>query len=140
MIKIPQQIEHDIRYSCEKLYPEESCGVLIGKVLHGVHYVHHVLELHNSSPVHRDERYVITAQQYQYAVSAARERRLELLGFFLSHPNRSSEPSPFDLEHALPGSIYIIVAVVGGHSAGMTGWMLGEKKHRFDQTDLEVTS
>src|SRR5882762_3939124 len=88
MITLPQQIDHEIRFSCEKLFPEEACGVLMGRVLHGVHYVAHALELHNSSPVHRDERYVITPMQYQYATRIARERRLEMIGFYHSHPNR----------------------------------------------------
>ena len=140
MIKIPQQVDHVIRYSCEKLYPEESCGVLMGKVLHGIHYIVDALELHNSSPVHRDERFLITPQQVQYATRVARERKLEMIGFYHSHPNRGSEPSAFDLQNALPESIYVILAVIGGHSAGMTGWILSENRLRFDQKKLEITA
>jgi proteasome lid subunit RPN8/RPN11 len=140
MITLPQQIDHEIRFSCEKLFPEEACGVLMGRVVHGVHYVAHALELHNSSPVHRDERYVITPMQYQYATRVARERRLEMIGFYHSHPNRRSEPSAFDLQNALPESIYLILEVIGGRSAGMTGWILAENRTRFDPKNLEVTT
>lgn len=140
MVNIPRDIEHQLRYCSEKLYPEEACGVVLGTSHNGIMAIKEILELHNSSPVHRDERFLITPQQYQYAQGISRGKKLEILGYFLSHPNQKAEPSAYDLEHALPESLYLIIAVIGGSSAGMTGWVLSNNGRRFEQTPVQITA
>ncbi len=140
MVRMGKEIEHQIRYVGEKAFPDEGCGMILGVELDRVQIVREVIELQNSSPAHRDERFLITAQQYRQTEIAAKGRNLEVLGFFHSHPNHRPEPSAYDLEHALPSFVYIIVAVIGGVAGRMAAWTLSENRSRFDRTDIDIGS
>lgn len=138
MVKLAKDIERHIRYVVEKVFPEEGCGIILGVSQDGIHHVREIIELTNVATTHRDERYDITPQQYRQSEKTAKAKNLALLGLFHSHPNHRPEPSAYDLEHALPSFLYLIVAVMGGVSAGLTAWMLAEHRHHFDQLPIEI--
>ena len=138
MVKLPRSIEQKIRFIGEKVYPEEGCGIIFGGKHEADYHVREIIEVLNSAPVHRDERYSITPQQFQEAEKIMKDHNIALIGLFHSHPNHRPEPSVYDLEHALPFMLYIIVAVVGGVATGMTAWTLTENRQRFDQATIEI--
>lgn len=100
--------------------------------------VRHVSEIFNSEDVNRENRFLITPQQYLGAEKLAGEYNLSLVGFYHSHPDRSSSPSQFDLEHALPWFVYVILPVMGGMSGEMTAWRLHESRMRFDEVGVQI--
>ncbi len=138
MIVLANDTERSLRYQCEKAFPEEACGALLGSVRDRIRVVHDVLEIHNSRGEDRGERYLITPAQYLQAEREAHGRNLELIGFYHSHINHDPSPSPYDLEHALPWFAYIIVSVLGGRSERIAGWLLDPHRTRFDGMSIEV--
>ena len=66
----------------------------------------------------------------------ARERELDIVGFYHSHPDHPARPSQFDLDHAWPNFAYVIVSVMAGVSKLMTVWYLQEDRSRFDEGTL----
>ncbi|MBI1807186.1 MAG: M67 family metallopeptidase [Ignavibacteria bacterium] len=138
MIRIPKHIEHEIRYHGEKSYPEEGCGLLLGTSRDGIFHVHEVIQVPNAQDVDRDRRFLITSDQYREAESIAREKNLELLGVYHSHPDHQAQPSQYDLERALPSFIYVIISVIGKRADNVTGWVLSESGRRFDEQTIHI--
>ena len=87
--------------------PRECCGVLIGR---GDEIVEAVRARNIAdSP---GSRFLIDPADHFAARRAARERGLEVIGFYHSHPASPAEPSPSDLaEFSYPGSLYLIVSL-----------------------------
>ena len=61
----------------------------------------------------------------------ARERKLELVGWYHSHPDHPARPSEFDREHAWPWYSYIIVSVANREPGDMTSWRLTDDRLTF---------
>jgi proteasome lid subunit RPN8/RPN11 len=118
-------------------YPEECCGVLVGRPLEdGVRLVEQVLPARNERSESRHNRYVIPPQAVLAAERAAREKRLEVLGYYHSHPDHPAVPSAFDRDNAWPGVSYLIVAVESGRPAAARSWRLTADRERFEEEEV----
>ena len=58
----------------------------------------------------------------------ARALALDVVGFYHSHPRGAAVPSRFDLEHAVPGYIHLIVAGTEARA-----WRLRHDRSGFDE-------
>jgi proteasome lid subunit RPN8/RPN11 len=86
--------------------PAECCGILIGS---GTSVIEAVAARNIAD---RPTRFLIEPQDHIDAVRRARERRLEVLGFYHSHPHSAATPSATDLEQAsYPDHLYLIVGL-----------------------------
>jgi proteasome lid subunit RPN8/RPN11 len=84
--------------------PAECCGVLIGRSAEVVEAVR-TRNLSNDP-----NRYELDPKDHIGARRAARDRGLEVVGFYHSHPHSEPEPSIADLAEATyPGHLYLIV-------------------------------
>lgn len=114
-------------------YPEECCGVMIGRRDGESFEVTELLAARNErEAANRHNRFLISPEVLLAAQRGARERGLEVLGYYHSHPDHPARPSDFDREHAWPGTSYLIVSVRGGEVADCRSWRL-----RDDRTDFE---
>jgi proteasome lid subunit RPN8/RPN11 len=125
-----------IERHAETIYPEECCGVLIGRPLadgeEGA-LVEQVLPARNERAESRHNRFVISPEVVLAAHKQARSKGLDVLGYYHSHPDHPAEPSEFDREHAWPGLSYLIVAVEKGSAAAARSWRLAEDRQRFEE-------
>ena len=121
-----------IRRHGAETYPKECCGALIGSA----DVVRSILALPNTTSEGPRRRFLVRPEDYRAAEARASEERLELLGFYHSHPDHPARPSQFDLDHAWPSFSYIIVSVRDGQPANMTSWRLQEDRSAFDQEQL----
>jgi proteasome lid subunit RPN8/RPN11 len=132
--------EHDarMREHLAAAYPEEGCGVLLGAESDGTRAVAEVVTIDNRREGERERRYLITPEQFLGAEKQARDRGLDVIGFFHSHPDHPAEPSAFDLEHAWPYYSYLIVSVRGGTPREAAAWRLADDRSRFDPEPLII--
>src|SRR5207247_8093258 len=126
VIKIPEQLIHQISLHGEMTYPDECCGVLLGIQQDGSQIVREILATENSQDASRHRRFYITPEQYQNAEHLAADKLLELLGFYHSHPDHPAIPSAFDTEQALPWFTYLIFSVVKCRMEGISVLVLIE--------------
>ena len=119
-----------------RAYPEEGCGVLLGREAEGERWVERVIAIDNVREDSRHNRYLIAPGQFLAAEREARAADLDVIGFFHSHPDHPSEPSAFDLEHAWPWYSYLIVSVERGTVKDARSWRLTEDRTRFEPEDL----
>lgn len=119
-------------------YPEECCGVLIGRSLDGgTTLVERLLSVDNERGDSRHNRYVIAPETVLAAQREARAAGLEIVGYYHSHPDHPSRPSDFDREHAWPGLSYLIVAVERGKVVDARSWRLADDRERFDEETID---
>ncbi len=137
-MRIPDGVFQQIAAHAERTYPEECCGLMLGKEAGDERMVHEAVELDNSQDANRRRRFLVSPEQYRKAERFAAERDLELLGFYHSHPDHPAVPSAFDTEHALPWFTYVIVSVAKGKADRATAWLLEEDRVRFAEQPLST--
>lgn len=121
-----------IRRHGEETYPHECCGALIGSGT----TITAAVGLPNTTDEGPRRRFLVRPSDYRMAEQQASERGGELLGFYHSHPDHPARPSQYDLDHAWPNFVYVIVAVASGASRDMTVWFLKEDRTSFEEGDL----
>src|SRR6058998_2028134 len=113
-IRLPAEANQLMNAHLCGAYPEEGCGVLLGREVGEVREVERLIALENQRSESRGNRYLIAPEQFLAAEREARDRGLEVLGFFHSHPDHPPRPSAFDLEQAWPYYSYVIVSLERG--------------------------
>ena len=135
-------------------YPSECCGALLGQA-NGAHkQVREVVPLknlrHNPErarvllPLDEPEResgrnrFLIDPQEQLQVERRARDRGLDILGYYHSHPDHPARPSNYDREHAWPWYSYVIVSVERGEAKDLTCWVLADDRTHFKPEQVEV--
>jgi len=135
MLQISSDLEKNIRADGEAAYPNECCGVLIGEVDNeGIKTVKSTLTIDNArEDVEQYHRFLITPEDMMKAEQTARSMKLDVIGFYHSHPDHPSKPSGYDKDHALPFYSYVIVSVDKGKAQIFTSWELTDDRSDFVQ-------
>lgn len=135
MLDLELTLEHEqaIRAHAQRAFPHECCGFLLGRDEAATRRVAAIAAAENErTAAERHNRFSITPDVYLRAEREARRRRLDVIGFYHSHPDAPARPSDYDLEHAWPVYSYLIVSVRGGVSAALTSWVLREDRSGFE--------
>ncbi|MFN8005828.1 MAG: M67 family metallopeptidase [Terriglobia bacterium] len=132
------QIEQ-IRKEGENSYPQECCGLLLGEMVEGVKLIRETYSVNNArEEAAKYNRFLIPPSAVHEAERYARSRKLEVLGFYHSHPNAEARPSAFDLEHAWPFYSYVIVSVKDRQALELTCWRMQDDRTRFAPEEFTV--
>jgi proteasome lid subunit RPN8/RPN11 len=124
----------------EATYPDECCGILLGRETDGARVVARLLQIDNQwDAVERRRRFLIQPDDLLRAERAARRDGLDVLGFYHSHPDAPARPSEFDREHAWPWYTYLIASVEQGRYATLTGWQLRDDRTGYEQIDIAMS-
>jgi proteasome lid subunit RPN8/RPN11 len=133
-MKISRSLLSQIHTHLEAGYPNEACGVMLGK--DGV--VTEIVTAGNERTDSARNRYLIDPLAYMKIERDADKRGLQVLGIYHSHPDVAARPSQFDLDHAWPNLSYLIVSVCKGKAVETYSWLLREDRSQFDQEPVEV--
>jgi proteasome lid subunit RPN8/RPN11 len=118
-------------------YPDECCGVLIGRVLEDATVVERVLSVGNERQDSRHNRYLISPETVLAAQKEARALGLDVVGYYHSHPDHPARPSDFDREHAWPWVSYLIVSLQGRKVVDTRSWRLNDDRESFDEEVID---
>jgi proteasome lid subunit RPN8/RPN11 len=138
MNEISNELIDKIKAHGEETYNEECCGAIFGNSNENAKTILDLLKFKNEKEVNRQNRFLITPDQYRSAENAAKAKNYELLGFYHSHPDHPAIPSQFDTDHALPWFIYIIVSVNKRRAGDLTAWILKDDRSGFDEQKIKV--
>jgi len=130
-LRVPEALVQRIHAHGVETYPHECCGALLGKDGETAREVVELLPLANRRNDSPRNRFEVTAEDVQMAEKKARELRLEVVGWYHSHPDAPARPSEFDREHAWPWYSYIIVSVAAGKPELMTSWRLVDDRTHY---------
>ena len=135
-LNISEELLEGIREHGKKAYPNECCGVLLGRIEDSGKSVVELRAMENTREDSPRNRYLISSRELLEAEKAARARGLDIVGVYHSHPDHPARPSEFDREHAFPWYSYIIVSVHGGNPVDLASWTLRDDRSAFDAEDV----
>jgi proteasome lid subunit RPN8/RPN11 len=142
MLRISVEQAVAIRTHAEQVYPQECCGVLLGKLDGGVRFVREVVPAHNVSAESQSTRYSIAPQELIEIQKQARDSQLDIIGFYHSHPDHPAQWSDTDRREAhWFACSYLIVSVEEGKAAELQSFVLAgtsEEHKRFDDEELQI--
>lgn len=143
MIYITDELQQQIKAEGEKYYPNECCGILLGKLEkmgtdgQNVKRISSILPVNNSfSDEEQYHRFLITSEMMMQAELEARKHKQDIVGFYHSHPNNPAFPSEYDRIHALPVYSYIITSVVFEIAIKMNSFELSAEERIFYPEDI----
>src|SRR6184192_631843 len=141
MIEIADEHLREIRAHGERDYPFECCGLLIGRFKDDRKVVVETYAISNAREEEaKRNRFLIRPEELMRGEKYAREKSLDVVGFYHSHPDDRAVPSQYDLEHAWPTYSYIVVAVEQGQAADLRSWELESDRSRFNEEEITVDS
>ena len=98
----------------ERSYPNECCGALLGHIRGEKKSVSEAVPLENASPREQRQHYELRPEDLLSAEKAARDRGLDLVGIFHSHPDCDAYFSETDLRNSCPWFSFIVLSVKRG--------------------------
>jgi len=140
MIRIDEKNIEAISAHAEQDYPHECGGMLIGHFdfQNGIKTVVETFELENSREEEaRHNRVLILPKDVLRAEKYARERKLDVIGYYHSHPESPAVPSQYDLDHALPVWSYVIASVIEGKVVDIFSWEMENDRSKFNEEAIE---
>ena len=137
-LKVTRALEEIVVAACEKAYPDEGCGLLIGPVPDDFAAMGRAVVVDEARPL--PNGWDSSAKTNRYLIDPRDLARIEkelsgsgrgVVGFFHSHPNAPAWPSPFDLMMAWPCLSYWIVRADGGKISDSRSWQRTEDGRSF---------
>jgi proteasome lid subunit RPN8/RPN11 len=144
------EIAQQIRQHGAKTYPYECCGALLGRdrvdglitsagnaqlSMREVVALFPLVNRRDDSP---RNRFSVTAEDVREAEKAAQGKKLDIVGWYHSHPDHPAKPSEYDREHAWPWYSYVIVSVANGKPAEMTSWRLSDDRAEYACEEIAI--
>lgn len=141
-LSISAELAEKIRGHGVETYPHECCGALLGRDAGGAENdataekqpareVLALLPLVNRRDDSPRNRFSVTPEDVILADETARQRGLDVIGWYHSHPDHPARPSQYDQDHAWPWYSYIIVSVHSGAPKDMTSWRLKDDRSEY---------
>lgn len=141
----------EIRTHAENAYPNECCGLLLGKyqdskvlieviatenawsaeVAETFKAIEAIADLSNT----KRDCYAIAPEVMLEAQKEARSAQLDIIGIYHSHPDHPAIPSEFDRVCAWQQYSYIIVSVQQGKACDLKSWRL-DSNHQFQPEEI----
>ena len=142
MLTLNSLLYGQLRKHGEETYPHECCGVLLGHFQGEDRVVSEVVRAGNTRDDRPQDRYNIDPRELVRIQRQGRERGLDIVGFYHSHPDHPARWSPTDLAEAhWIGCSYVITAVEKGNAAQTNAFVLGgttEEDKQFQDEEIRV--
>jgi proteasome lid subunit RPN8/RPN11 len=140
MIALTSQHFDEIRQHGERDYPFECCGLLLGRFETGKKVVIQTYPISNAREEEaKRNRFLIRPEELMQGEQHAREKGLDVVGFYHSHPDDRAVPSQYDLEHAWPTYSYIVVAVEKSKATDLRSWEMEADRSRFNEEEITTS-
>jgi proteasome lid subunit RPN8/RPN11 len=122
---LSQSLYDQLRAHGEETYPNECCGILLGKAAADAIRVASLVRAGNTRTDSAHNRYHIAPQELIAAQREARQRGLDIVGFYHSHPDHPAQWSQTDFAEAhWFGCSYVITAIEHGHAKLTNSFLL----------------
>ena len=129
-----------IERAAEAAYPEEACGLLVGRAAPGEAYRVNAVEASaNVAEPPRTRRFEVDPKLRLRLERALRDDPDSVIGVYHSHPNGAAEPSQTDVSMIFePDMIWLITAVADGRAGATTAWRPSEDGAAFRPLGLDL--
>ena len=114
MIDIERGPWREMVNHAQAAYPNECCGAMLGRINGDKKTVTEAVPLENAFQGEQGERYELRPEDLLAADKAARERGLDLIGIFHSHPDCDAYFSQTDLKNSCPWYSFVVLSIQRG--------------------------
>jgi len=111
-------------------YPNECCGAMLGTTDGEKKTVVESIQLRNAFEGAQAARYELRPEDLLAADKAARERSMDLIGIYHSHPDCDAYFSKTDLQNSCPWYSFVVLSIKQGEFDHANSFL-----PNFDQTD-----
>jgi len=111
-------------------YPDECCGAMLGSIDGETKTVREAIALQNAFEGAQAARYELRPEDLLAADKAARERNMDLIGIYHSHPDCDAYFSRTDLQNSCPWYSFVVLSIKKGEFDHANSFL-----PNFDQTD-----
>jgi proteasome lid subunit RPN8/RPN11 len=142
VIQLTEQQKAQISDHGKNDYPYECCGLLLGSFATGG--LKEIVEIYPISNAREEQakrnRFLIRPEELMRGERYAQQQRLEVVGFYHSHPDHPAVPSGYDLDHAWPMFSYIVVSMMAGVARDLRSWEMEPDRSRFNEEEISSVS
>ena len=156
MLKLHSHHLQALQTHAESTYPEECCGLLLGHLSGSAKTLIEVLPTENTWDDEAAEAFqsiegsakLESSKRSRFSIAPivmlnaqkdARDRNLDIIGVYHSHPDHPAVPSEFDQAIAWSKYSYIIVSVQDGLACDLKSWSLDDD-HQFQPEEILTLS
>jgi proteasome lid subunit RPN8/RPN11 len=136
MIEIAQDPWTTMVRHAESAYPNECCGAMLGRTVDGKRFVTEAVPLENAFAGEQAERYELRGEDLLAADKAARDRGLDLLGIFHSHPDCDAYFSETDLKNSCPWFSFVVLSIKSGKFDHANSFLPDADQTKADKEEL----
>ena len=130
MIRIESEPWAQMVAHARQTYPNECCGAMLGSTDGEQKAVRFALPLRNACEGAQATRYELRPEDLLAADKAARERKMDLIGIYHSHPDCDAYFSRTDLQNSCPWYSFVVLSIQKGEFHHANSWL-----PNFDQTE-----
>ena len=95
-------------------YPNECCGAMLGITVDDTKLVRQAIAIENAFEGAQAARYELSPADLLAADKAARERHIDLIGIYHSHPDCDAYFSATDLRNSCPWYSFVVLSIQKG--------------------------
>ena len=106
-----------------QVYPNECCGAMLGRIDGGRKLVLAAQPLENAFDGAQAARYELRPEDLLAAGRAARERNMDLIGIYHSHPDCDAYFSKTDLQSSCPWYSFVVLSIRNGEFQHANSWL-----------------
>jgi proteasome lid subunit RPN8/RPN11 len=111
-------------------YPNECCGAMLGNIADETKTVRVAMRLDKAFEGAQAARYELRPEDLLAADKAARERKMDLIGIYHSHPDCDAYFSQTDLKNSCPWYSFVVLSIQKGEFNHANSWL-----PNFEQTE-----
>ncbi len=138
MIRIDPQPWSEMVAHARQAYPNECCGAMLGSLDGEQKLVRAAIPLENSFAGAQATRYELRPEDLLAADRAARERRMDLIGIYHSHPDCDAYFSQTDLKNSCPWYSFVVLSIRSGEFRHANSWLPNAEQTEAAKEELIV--
>jgi len=136
MIRIQPEPWQAMVAHARRTYPNECCGAMLGNSDGETKMVREAIELRNAFEGAQAARYELRPEDLLAADKAARERGMDLIGIYHSHPDCDAYFSRTDLQNSCPWYSFVVLSIQKGEFDHANSWLPNVDQTAADKEEL----
>jgi proteasome lid subunit RPN8/RPN11 len=117
-------------------YPNECCGAMLGEIEGDAKTVRAAMPLDNAFDGAQATRYQLRPEDLLAADRAARERKMDLIGIYHSHPDCDAYFSKTDLQNSCPWYSFVVLSIQKGEFHHANSWLPNDSQTAAAKEEL----
>jgi proteasome lid subunit RPN8/RPN11 len=120
----------------EATYPNECCGAMLGVIDGDQKTVQVAMRLDNAAEGSQRAYYELRPEDLLRADREARERKMDLIGIYHSHPDCDAYFSQTDLKNSCPWYSFVVLSIQKGRFDHANSWLPNAEQTAAEKEEL----